>query len=203
MWILLIIAVTFIGIFFLIKKFIEPTDGNNLNFNENKQLNRSKEELQKEIVKQEFIEKDLSTNLIDEGFKNSYRLVYDGAYDIESYPFEIVGEAHYQSNIRHFAVQRENKGCFTEVEARICREPNNHYDKNACRVDIDGLVVGYFAKNHAESWVRLLNKLNISDSSDVYVCAVIVGGGSDDYKFGVRLNIPSRVANSAKYLNQI
>ena len=135
--------------------------------------------------------------------KKIYRIDYDCAYDFESYPFEIVGEASYQSNISKFAVMRDGKGCFTEMEARIVREPNNSYDKNACRVDINGLVVGYFARNHAESWVRLLDKLNISDSSEVYVKAVIVGGGNKEHKFGVRLDIPSRVANSAKYIKQI
>ncbi|WP_312056820.1 HIRAN domain-containing protein [Acinetobacter courvalinii] len=132
-----------------------------------------------------------------------YRIDYDCAYDFENYPFEIVGEASYQSNISKFAELRDGKGCFTETEARIVREPNNSYDKNACRVDINGLVVGYFAKNHAESWVRLLERLNISDSSEVYVKAVIVGGGSKDYKLGVRLDIPSRIANSAKYIKEI
>lgn len=135
--------------------------------------------------------------------KKTYRIDYDCAYDFENYPFEIVGEASYQSNICKFAELRDGKGCFTETEARIVREPNNSYDKNACRVDINGLVVGYFAKNHAESWVRLLERLNIPDSSEVYVKAVIVGGGSKDYKLGVRLDIPSRIANSAKYIKQI
>ena len=133
----------------------------------------------------------------------NYKLVYDGAYDFESYPFEIVGEASYQSNIERFAVRREDKGCFTEVEARIVRDINNSYDKNATRVDINGLTVGYFARNHAESWVKLLAKLNMPDASEVYVGAVIVGGGSKEHKFGVRLDMPSRVANSAKYIKLV
>ena len=135
--------------------------------------------------------------------KKTYRIDYDCAYDFDTYPFEIVGEASYQSNISKFAVMRDGKGCFTETEAKIVREPNNSYDKNACRVDINGLVVGYFARNHAESWVNLLNRQNISDSSEVFVKAVIVGGGSKDYKFGVRLDIPSRIANAAKYIKEI
>ncbi len=43
----------------------------------------------------------------------------------------------------------------------------------------------------------------MSDSCEVYVNAVIVGGGDKGHKFGVRLNMPSRVANSAKYLKLI
>lgn len=135
--------------------------------------------------------------------KAKYRLEYDGAYDFESYPFEIVGEASYQSNIERFSVKREAKGCFTEVEARIIRDINNSYDKNATRVDINGLTVGYFARNNAESWVKLLAKLNMPDNCAVYVGAVIVGGGNKDNKFGVRLDMPSRVANSAKYIQLV
>jgi hypothetical protein len=41
------------------------------------------------------------------------------------------------------------------------------------------------------------------DNSEVYVRAVIVGGGSKDHSFGVRLDIPSRVANSAKYIKEV
>jgi len=135
--------------------------------------------------------------------KEKYRLEYDGAYDFESYPFEIVGEASYQSNIERFAVKRDGKGSFTEVQARIIRDINNSYDKNATKVDINGLTVGYFARNNAESWVKLLAKLNMPDNCEVYVGAVIVGGGSKDHKFGVRLDMPSRVANSAKYIKLV
>ena len=70
-------------------------------------------------------------------------------------------------------------------------------------MDIKGLTVGYFPRNNAESWVKLLGRLNMPDNSEVYVKAVIVGGGSKDYSFGVRLDIPSRVANSAKYIKEI
>lgn len=52
-----------------------------------------------------------------EEFKE-YELEYDSAYDFEEYPFEIVGESSYQANIKKFALQRENKGCFTEVNAK-------------------------------------------------------------------------------------
>lgn len=133
----------------------------------------------------------------------SYVLEYSGGYDFDQYPFEIVGEASYQNNIKKFAVMREGRGCWTELKATINREPNNSYDKNACRVDINGLTVGYFARNDAVSWVRLLKKLNIADSSIVRVDAVIVGGGTADYSFGVRLNMPSRIGNAAQFIYEV
>ena len=131
-----------------------------------------------------------------------YTLDYDCAYDFEDYPFEIVGEASYQSNIERYAIKKGDRSCFTELKATINREPNNSYDKNACRVDINGSTVGYFPRNNASSWVNLLKKLGINDNAQVVVDAVIVGGGDKDYKYGVRLHIPTRVANAAKYIEE-
>lgn len=133
----------------------------------------------------------------------SYVLTYDCAYDFEDYPFEIVGEAAYQKNIERYAVKNGDRSCFTELQATISREPNNSYDKNACRVDINGSTVGYFARNNALSWVNLLKKLGINDNEKVIVDAVIVGGGDKDYKYGVRLHIPTRIANSSKYIKEM
>ena len=152
--------------------------------------------------------KEMKVELPDPFLKYSveskqYELEYDCAYDFEEYPFEIVGESSYQENIKKFAIQRENKGCFIKVIAKIIREPTNKYDKNACRVVINGLTVGYLPRNNAESWVRLLNKLNIHETAQINVNAVIVGGGSAEYSYGVRLNIPTRIANSAKYIKEL
>lgn len=133
----------------------------------------------------------------------SYVLKYDCAYDVEDYPFEIVGEAAYKKNIERYAVKNGDRSCFTELQATISREPNNSYDKNACRVDINGSTVGYFARNNAISWVNLLKKLGINDNEKVIVDAVIVGGGDKDYKYGVRLHIPTRIANSSKYIKEM
>jgi hypothetical protein len=132
-----------------------------------------------------------------------YEINYDGRAEIgQQYPFDIVGEASYQKNIKKFAKFRGDRDCFTELTATITREPNNSHDKNACRVDINGLTVGYFARNHAESWVRLLNKLEIPENSIFYVDAVIVGGGGDRF-LGVRLNMPPRIANTSNYLTEV
>lgn len=201
MWIILIIIAICIGAYLLVKRAGEPIEDENTKFLKTQQTSQSNEHTGRYLPN--FPTKSSNKNPLSLGIKKIYRIDYDCAYDFEHYPFEIVGEASYQSNISKFAVMRDGKGCFTETEAKIVREPNNSYDKNACRVDIDGLVVGYFARNHAESWVNLLNRQNISDSSEVFVKAVIVGGGSKNFKFGVRLDIPSRVANTAKYIKEI
>jgi len=191
-----------VGIF-LARKTSEPVENKTQEFLKTQQT-RSKEEVSGRSLPPPFpVESNRKKEVSKTVAKKTYRLDYDCAYDFENYPFEIVGESHYQSNISRFAVKREGKGCFTEVEARIVRDLNNSHDKNACRVDINGLTVGYFPRNNAESWVKLLGRLNMPNNSEVNVKAVIVGGGSKDHSFGVRLDIPSRVANSAKYIKEI
>lgn len=203
MWLVLIIIAVVIGIFILAMRVSQPAEDENLKFLKTQQ-NRSKDEVSGRSLPPPFPMG--STRRKDANKlapKRIFRLDYDGSHDFDNYPFEIVGESHYQSNIERFAIKREGKSCFTEVEAKIIRELNNSHDKNACRVDIKGLTVGYFPRNNAESWVKLLGRLNMPDNSEVYVKAVIVGGGSKDYSFGVRLDIPSRIANSAKYIKEV
>ena len=203
MWLILIIIVVVIGAIFLARKASIPVE-NKTQESLKTQQNRGKEEVSGRSLPPPFpmgSTRKKDANKIAP--KRIFRLDYDCAHDFDSYPFEIVGESHYQSNIERFAVKREGKGCFTEVEAKIIRDINNSHDKNACRVDISGLTVGYFPRNNAESWVKLLGRLNMPDNSEVHVKAVIVGGGSKDHSFGVRLDIPSRVANSAKYIKEV
>lgn len=202
MWLIVIIIVVVIGAIFLARKASMPVENKTQEFLKTQQ-NRSKDEVSGRSLPPPFPMGSTRRKDVNKlAPKRIFRLDYDCAHDFDSYPFEIVGESHYQSNISRFAVKREGKGCFTEVEARIVRELNNSHDKNACRVDINGLTVGYFPRNNAESWVKLLGRLNMPNNSEVYVKAVIVGGGSKDHSFGVRLDIPSRVANSAKYIKE-
>lgn len=204
-YILIAILILVITIFYLITKDNKPNEDDNLKYL--KTLQRRPNDI---------LDTDQTLSILDgnselkskifkmnkQALNNKYILVYDCAYDFEEYPFEIVGEASYQSNIKRFADLQNGKSCFTEIKASITREPNNSFDKNACRVEIDGYTIGYFSRNDALSWVRLLKKLNISDDDHVQVDAVIVGGGSDEYKLGVRLNIPTRIANSYKYIEE-
>lgn len=134
----------------------------------------------------------------------NYRIVYDGrAEGGEQYPFNIVGEAAYQNNIARFALQRGERGVFTELDAIIQHEPANNYDSNACKVTINNFLVGYLAKNHAKSWLNMLQKNNILSSAKIHVSAVIVGGGKGFENYGVRLDVPERIANVATYLQKI
>ncbi|ENX13295.1 hypothetical protein F895_02599 [Acinetobacter sp. CIP 64.2] len=100
------------------------------------------------------------------------------------YAFEIVGEQAYQHNLQRIAGEKEEEAKFVEVIAKVSSDPLNKYDKNAIKVEINGLLVGFISKEQAKT---LTGKI-ISKS----VPAVIVGGWLDDDSegsYGVKLSI--------------
>lgn len=102
------------------------------------------------------------------------------------YTFDIVGEQSYQSNLKKIAGKKEAESKYVQVVANIISEPSNPYDKNAIKVEINGLIVGYINKNEAKTISgRKINKA---------IPAVINGGWKDDESegsYGVKLAIRS------------
>ncbi|ENT4424946.1 hypothetical protein ACQRQE_000112 [Acinetobacter baumannii] len=101
-----------------------------------------------------------------------------------NYTFDIVGEQAYQKNLKKIAGPKNEESKFVEVMAKVTSEPFNQYDKNAVKVEIDGLTVGYLSKQHAKMLAgKVINKI---------VPAVIVGGWVDEESegsYGVKLEI--------------
>lgn len=101
-----------------------------------------------------------------------------------SYTFDIVGEQSYQANLKKIAGKKEIKSKFFECYAKVSSEPFNKYDKNAVKVEINGLLVGYLNKNEASKLSgTVVNKT---------VPAVVNGGWLDDDSegsYGVKLAI--------------
>ena len=100
------------------------------------------------------------------------------------YNFDIVGEQSYQKNLAKIAGEKEDKSKFFECYAKVSSEPFNKYDKNAIKVEINGLLVGYISKVEA---VRLAGKV-----VNKTVPAVINGGWVDndsEGSYGVKLAI--------------
>jgi len=67
----------------------------------------------------------------------------------ESYPYDIVGEQAYQANLKKIAGVKTAVSKEVELSAKILSEPFNQYDKNALKVEINGLTVGYIPKQDA------------------------------------------------------
>lgn len=101
-----------------------------------------------------------------------------------SYTYNIVGEESYQSNIAKIAGKKEIHSKFFEIPAKVISEPNNKFDPNAIKVEINGYTVGYLPKDEA----RKLSGKKIKK----VVPAVINGGWHDEKSegsYGVKLAI--------------
>ena len=101
-----------------------------------------------------------------------------------SYSYNIVGEQSYQNNLKKIAGPKEEESKFFECYAKVSSEPFNQYDKNAVKVEINGLLVGYLSKGEAAKLAgKVINKT---------VPAVIDGGWFDadsEGSYGVKLAI--------------
>ena len=101
-----------------------------------------------------------------------------------SYTYNIVGEQSYQNNLKKIAGPKEEESKFFECYAKVSSEPFNQYDKNAVKVEINGLTVGYLSKSEAAKLSsKVVNKT---------VPAVIDCGWKDEEStgsYGVKLAI--------------
>lgn len=102
------------------------------------------------------------------------------------YLVDIVGEQSYQANLRKIAGPKQEKSKYVEVMARVVSEPFNAYDKNAVKIEINGLTVGYLSRDDAKLLAdKVINKT---------VPALINGGWLDndsEGSYGVKLGIQS------------
>ena len=100
------------------------------------------------------------------------------------YAFDIVGEQAYQNNLQKIAGKKEEDSKFVEVIAKVSSDPFNTYDKNAVKVEINGLLVGFLSREDAKHLAgKVVNK---------NVPAVINGGWLDEDSegsYGVKLAI--------------
>lgn len=107
---------------------------------------------------------------------------------------EVVGESHYQTALERIAGGRSDDGAEHGCTAVLVPEPQNKHDKNAIRVDIDGVTVGYLSRSDARDLGKVLRGKGLGGTT-LTVNAMIVGGwdrgGGDRGHFGVRLDIPS------------
>ncbi|WP_447502044.1 hypothetical protein [Acinetobacter pittii] len=103
-----------------------------------------------------------------------------------AYLVDIVGEQSYQANLRKIAGPKQERSKYVEVMARVVSEPFNAYDKNAVKIEINGLTVGYLSRDDAKLLAgKVINKT---------VPALINGGWLDndsEGSYGVKLGIQS------------
>lgn len=101
--------------------------------------------------------------------KGNSPYVLGGSTDLD-----VVGESHYQENLRQVVGSTETKIRFPTV-AVLCPEADNHYDPNAISVWVDGLEVGYVSREDALRYRPGLEALERRYSRPIALHAVITG----------------------------
>jgi len=96
----------------------------------------------------------------------------------------VAGESHYQDALRAIAGEGEVRH---DTEAHLIPEPENEYDPNAVRVEIDGSKVGYLPRDLAPAWGPRLAELG--SRKRVGGCEATVVGPADG-TLGVFLRLP-------------
>lgn len=167
MWILIIIVLVIVGVVFLAisqsnSKLTNTKPVNNIS-NSSDQTSTYRHSLPNKVI--------TSTNTTTMRSATTYN-------------FNIVGEGSYQSNLKKIAGPKEEQSKFHQCSAKVTSEPTNKFDKNAIKVEINGMLVGYLSRGDAQKLVgRRVNKV---------VNAVIDGGWDDndgEGSYGVKLGI--------------
>ena len=96
----------------------------------------------------------------------------------------VAGESHYQEALRAIAGDGEVRH---DTEAHLIPEPENEYDPDAVRVEIDGSKVGYLPRDLAPAWGPRLAEL--ASRRRVGACEATIVGGADT-ALGVFLRLP-------------
>lgn len=102
------------------------------------------------------------------------------------YAVHVVGESFYEDNLHVLCGAATDHMRQFAKTAVLMVEGNNPYDRNAVRVDVDGLTVGHLSRADA---VRFRTRFGASDGSRFACDAVLIslrGSAATDY--GVRLD---------------
>jgi hypothetical protein len=109
--------------------------------------------------------------------------------DNRDFALRVVGESFYEENLRYLCGPAADHMRQREATAVLTLEHDNPKDRNAVRVDVDGLTVGHLSRSDALSFRSQYS----GRSGDRFECnAVLIsvrGGEVCDY--GVRLDEPS------------
>jgi len=112
-----------------------------------------------------------------------------------TYSFEVVGESNYQSAFDRIFGEKEEDGIDEEVMAELIPDDDNKYDKNAIRVAINGMTVGYLPRKLAKQFRAELGKSGLGKQHrSLHARAKVKGGwdrgDGDTGMYGVWLDLP-------------
>ena len=103
------------------------------------------------------------------------------------FPIKVVGESFYEDNLRYLCGRAEDHMRQLAKTAVLTLEGDNPYDRNAIRVEIDGLQVGHLSREDAARFRRLSGARNGAQFSCPALLLSLRGRTASDY--GVRLDL--------------
>jgi hypothetical protein len=104
---------------------------------------------------------------------------------------EVVGESHYQDELREVCGSSRWEEVRCEVTAGLVAEPDNPYDPNAIMVVIGGMKVGYLSRGDALDYQPAMQQLQAL-GYDAGACGAMIcgrGPGSETSNLGVFLHL--------------
>jgi hypothetical protein len=106
---------------------------------------------------------------------------------------EVVGESHYQSNLKRICGGYKREGSKLRVVAVLVYEDRNQHDDQAIRVDVGGHTVGYLSREDARKYRRRIDKTG-NEGITISCDGKVVGGRKTGLfrhtNFGVWLDLP-------------
>lgn len=117
------------------------------------------------------------------------RIAGDGLFAVE-----VVGESNCAHNFEKICGPRSRDGVNRNTRAILALENSNPHDRNAVRVSIDGLTVGYLSRANALNFRQSISAAGHAKFS-VFECGALIRGGWDNGRgkqghYGVWLDIP-------------
>jgi HIRAN domain len=96
----------------------------------------------------------------------------------------VAGESHRQNELEALVGEPRSGGRCVAVEVLLVREPENPFDENAVRAEIQGTTVGYLRRLIA---AQLAGPLDSAGCGAFGVCGVIRGGSPQAPNYGVHV----------------
>lgn len=96
----------------------------------------------------------------------------------------VVGTSHYQDALVALTGRRGDEGVRIEKVAKLVPEPDNPHDPGAIKVEIEGRLVGYLAREENRRWADVVAMAEIG-------CEAMVAGKEGTTGLGVFLRLPT------------